>query len=71
MKTTLVIDRIEDGWAVLEYGKKGGTFNIPAALLPEGAGEGDVIDICISVNGDETIGRRIRLQRFLEDNMDD
>ncbi|HOO12442.1 MAG TPA: DUF3006 domain-containing protein [Bacillota bacterium] len=71
MKTTLVIDRIEEGWAVLEYGEKGETFNIPAALLPEGAGEGDVIDLCISVKEDETLRRRIRLQRFLEDNMDD
>jgi hypothetical protein len=71
MKTTLVIDRIEEGWAVLEYGKKGETFNIPAALLPEGAGEGDVIGLCISVKEDETLRSRIRLQRFLEDNMDD
>jgi hypothetical protein len=71
MKTTLVIDRIEDGWAVVEYGKKGETFSMPAALLPEGTGEGDVIDLCISVKGDETLRRRIRLQRFLEDNMDD
>lgn len=71
MKTTLVIDRIEDGWAVLEYGNRGETFTMPAALLPKGAGEGDVIDLCISVKGDETLRRRIRLQRFLEDNMDD
>ena len=71
MKTTLVIDRIEDGWAVLEYGKAEGTFNIPAALLPEDAGEGDSIEVSISVLGDETSRRRKRLERLLDDNMDD
>jgi hypothetical protein len=71
VKTTLVIDRIEDGWAVVEYDKKGKTFSMPAALLPEGAEEGDVIDLSISVKGDETLRRRVRLQRILEDNMDD
>lgn len=71
MKTTLVIDRIEEGWAVLEYGKKGETFNIPAALLPEGAGEGDVIGLCISVKEDETLKAQDKAAEILEDNMDD
>ena len=71
MKTTLVIDRIEGGRAVLEFGRAGETFSIPAALLPEGAGEGDVIALSISVQGNETRRRKMRLKELLEDNMDD
>ena len=71
MKTTLIVDRIENGWAVLEYAKEGLTFNIPSALMPEGVGEGDVIHLYISVQGDETRSRRMRLKKLLDDNMDD
>ncbi len=70
MKTTLIIDRIENGWAVIEYAKAGVTFNIPLTLLPTGADEGDVIEFNITVHEDETHRRRMRLKKLLEDNMD-
>jgi hypothetical protein len=71
VKTTLVIDRMEDGWAVLEYGEAKITFNIPSGLLPEGAGEGDMIDLWVSLKQGETQRRRARLEKLLDDNMDD
>jgi hypothetical protein len=71
VKTTLVIDRMENGWAVLEYAQEGITFSIPSVLMPEGAGEGDVIDFYVSVKDGETHSRRARLKKLLEDNMDD
>jgi len=71
MKTTLVIDRLEDGWAVLEYGDAGITFNVPTALLPEDVGEGDVIELTVTALKAETHSRRVEMEKFLEDNMDD
>ena len=44
MKVT--IDRFEGAFAVLELGDRE-TVTIPAALLPEGAQEGDVLEIRI------------------------
>lgn len=42
----LIIDRIEDGIAVLEY-EEGKHVQLPAALLPSGAKEGDALAFCI------------------------
>ena len=39
----LIVDRIEDGIAVLEGDH--GLFELPAAWLPEGAGEGAVVQV--------------------------
>ncbi len=71
MKNTLVIDRIEDGWAVIEYGQTGIAFNMPKALLPEGAGEGDIIELCISIEKEDTRRRRQKLEKLLDENMED
>lgn len=43
-----VIDRFENGWAVIEYDRK--TFNLPRQLVPPDAVEGDVVDITVKVN---------------------
>ena len=43
----LIIDRIEDGIATIEYGSGAGVFNMPASLLPGTAAEGDVLLVCI------------------------
>lgn len=71
MRTTLIIDRIEDDQAVIEYAQGGTTFNIPLSLLPEEAREGDVIKISVTIQEEETRRLRLRLERFLDDNMDD
>ena len=40
---TLIVDRIEDGIAVLEDEDR--TLELPVGWLPEGAGEGDVLRV--------------------------
>ncbi|MGI6230651.1 MAG: DUF3006 domain-containing protein [Tractidigestivibacter sp.] len=42
---SLVVDRIEDGIAVIELAV-GQTFNVPLCMLPEGTHEGDVLAFC-------------------------
>lgn len=42
----LTIDRIEGEWAVCEY-EKGKTVNLPSALLPADAREGDVLRLSV------------------------
>lgn len=42
----LTIDRIEGEWAVCEY-EKGKTLNLPSALLPTDAREGDVLRLTV------------------------
>lgn len=44
MKVT--IDRITDGIALVEYAD-GKTEKLPAALLPEGAQEGDILELTL------------------------
>jgi|GEM_PF-3729383 len=40
--TQLIIDRLEENMAVIEY-ETGKTFSVPRFLLPEEAQEGDVL----------------------------
>ena len=47
-----IIDRFEGEYAVVEA--EGKMLNIPAALLPREAKEGDVITIAITVNKKKT-----------------
>lgn len=47
-----VIDRFEGEWAVIEYNRT--TFNLPRALVPPGAMEGDVLVIKVSVDAGAT-----------------
>lgn len=60
-----VIDRFEGDWAVVEFDRL--TFNIPKVLLPEGAREGDVIEITISVNKKVTSERQKATQKMVDD----
>ncbi len=55
-KVLSIIDRFEEEWAVIEYGKK--TFSIPLALLNAKVLEGDVINIKIEVDKLETEKRK-------------
>ena len=48
----LVIDRIEEDWAVIEYGTR--TFNLPLALLPQQVREGTVIGLKVTIKKKET-----------------
>lgn len=42
----LTIDRLEGEWVVCEY-EKGKTLNLPTALLPADAREGDVLRLTV------------------------
>lgn len=67
-KNFCIIDRFEgdkEKWAVIEY--KGLIFNVPRNLLPEGAGEGDVLEFNIRVNKKETENRREQIDGLVED----
>lgn len=57
----LTIDRIEGEWAVCEY-EKGKTVDLPAALLPEDAREGDVLRL--TVDRETTDERKARAEEL-------
>lgn len=71
MENILVIDRIEEDWAVIEYWPMNVTFNIPMALLPQDAQEGDIIKLDITIQGDDALKLRGQLERLLNENMDE
>lgn len=57
----LTIDRIEGEWAVCEY-EKGKTLNLPSALLPADAREGDVLRL--TVDHEATDERKVRAEEL-------
>lgn len=59
----VTIDRIEGDFAVIETGC-GATVDMPAILLPEGAKEGDILDI--SILHEETDRRHEEIDRLME-----
>ena len=69
MNYMLVIDRIEADWAVIEYGKK--TFNIPLSLLPQGAKEGDVINVLVTVDESAAKSRTDDIKALAKDLFED
>ena len=54
----MLIDRFEDEFAVIEYDGK--TYDVPRALLPEKAKEGDVLKILIDVAKTEKNAEEIK-----------
>ena len=50
------IDRIEEGIAVLVY--RGAPFELPAELLPEGAREGDALELSLAKDEEATRAAR-------------
>ena len=61
----LVIDRFEEGWAVLDHGGK--IFQVPRQLLPPEASEGDVLKAHFVVQRAETEERAKSLKDRFED----
>lgn len=61
MKVT--IDRFEGGFAIVET-EDGKFFDMPAALMPEGAREGSVISIIL--DEEETEARLREIQRKID-----
>lgn len=60
-----IIDRLEGDWAVVE--SPAGVFNLPRALLPEGAKEGDVLKLDITLDTAATAARRRRIKTLLDE----
>jgi hypothetical protein len=65
MTSRIVIDRFESDLAVLECG--GSTWNVPRALLPPGAAEGDVLQLVVDADAtraarDDAAARLARLK---------
>lgn len=59
-----IIDHfVDETWAVLEFeGRQ--TFDFPRALLPQGAVEGDVIQISTEMDRAETEKRRQEIEQL-------
>jgi hypothetical protein len=64
MKAT--IDRIEGQMAVLLAGDEPVGFNIPLSLLPEGCKEGDVLNLAIERDLEETQDAKERVSSLME-----
>ncbi len=66
MNITLVIDRFEGKYAILESQDKDSLiFNFPFHLLPKEAKEGTVLNINISIDQEETKRRKDKIQNLL------
>jgi len=67
----LIIDRFEGDWAVLEWTGPNKhdpvTFNVPRALLPQQAREGDVLAADFTVDRHATDERRQRIKSLEEE----
>jgi len=66
MTPMFIIDRLEENWAVIETGERK-TFNLPREILPAEAKEGDVINITVEVDNEQTQIRRKKTKSLLED----
>jgi hypothetical protein len=68
LKTKAVIDRIEDGGAaVVQLGDdKTGLVNLPAALLPDGASDGDHLTITVRLERDARDAAEERIKALQE-----
>jgi len=60
----VIIDRFEEDYAVVELPDMS-TVNMPVSLIPKGAKEGDVL--VISIDADETVKRRKRIKKLMDD----
>ena len=64
----LIIDRIEENWAVVEYDNQ--IFNLPRSLLPKSVKEGDVLQLTITVDQEATIKQKKKSDALLDDFFD-
>ncbi len=65
---TFIIDRFEEDWAVLEYDDETYKYNVPRALLPDNAKEGDVLRISLEIDQEEAEKRKEAIRK-LEDEL--
>ncbi|HBX22558.1 MAG TPA: DUF3006 domain-containing protein [Desulfotomaculum sp.] len=60
-----IIERFEGQWAVIEHGDV--TFNIPRELMPDGAKEGDVLNIIIEFDSKATTEQSKKIDKLMDD----
>jgi len=67
VKVTAVVDRIEEGYyAVLLIGKEEIEVHWPYKYLPKETKEGDILNITIGVDKDETLKRRKKIVSLIK-----
>lgn len=66
MILTAVIDRFEEELAVVVL-DRGGEMLIPIAHLPQGVKEGDVLNVDISIDTDETKARLEKMKKLKDE----
>ncbi len=70
MRVRAVLDRFEDDKAVLLVGDDERSVNWPRRLLPDGAKEGDVLWLALSVDEEATRAARAEAEELLRDLLD-
>ena len=60
------VDRIEGSFAVLLPAEGGDRIVMPSSLLPEGAGEGVLVEVRIKVHDEETRKARERVRSLID-----
>jgi hypothetical protein len=61
----VILDRFQGEWAIVEL--KGKTFSIPKKLIPKDAVEGDVLNIHLTINKEETENRKKKIQGLMDE----
>jgi len=59
-----IVDRFEGDYAVVEYCGK--VLNLPRVFLPQEAREGDVLDIIVMVDSDETARVKSEAKKLMD-----
>lgn len=60
-----IVDRLEEDYAVVEYNDK--ALNLPKAFLPVDVKEGDVLDVIIILDDNETDRMKEEIKKLAED----
>lgn len=61
-----VIDRFEEGYAVLLCGDKEIRVDMPRELLPSTAGEGDILEMSLEIDREGTRRQQDKIGRLLQ-----
>ncbi|MDT8900018.1 DUF3006 domain-containing protein [Anaeroselena agilis] len=70
MRIRAVVDRFEDTKAVLLVGDAEASVIWPRAFLPEGTGEGDILSLALSLDGEATRAARAEAEDLLRKLLD-
>jgi len=60
-----IVDRVEGDYAIIEYNDK--MLNLPKVFLPKEVREGDMLDVIILLDYDETNKLKSEINELMED----